>query len=800
VKQRTQILQKARADFVSDISASLPNACLAGLAALQSQANSPASHAQTEALRHARRELQDLKDAWIKATSASWKDLLDKDEVAHSRFTTLQLEIEDTSAVEHRIAASRLSTVFQDAVTGELADLRMRILHIERAPELSSFDVFQPSVFSLAWVEAWSLVGLSHSTWELCSEAMQKDFSVSLLQAYKNANASLIKARILPSIEQHKILRRDHADEISSMAHQRAMPMGYAANATLAQQAAHFRQVAGLTAPPPAGGHGWNEVLAMAGGGAAGFPPIHYPMPGLGAYGGAPMFPGMSDSSNTNAFSDPRAQARIVSNQLSNLLQDKVGFVLTGHGDEFANSGDTRSFSETRMAGVSTQAATPPLELNIPPNASPREAVELLRQYSNSLKRHASTNIEKATIEIVALIFQNILAEERITDAIRLLFARLQLPVIRVALKEPHFFESIEHPARKLIDRMGSCVLGLDPSSIASADLEAEIRRIVQVVEQFPESGSKVFGLVLEEFEDFLKRHLGGSESQQRVLGMAQQVEQKETLSVQYTIEIRNLIHDFVISDVIREFLLKIWAEVLAVCVVKFGHDSEQVQTYKKVISQLVWSGSPKPDRSERMRMIAAMPTLMQVLRDGMTLLSISEKVQEAHITSLGDAFNQAFQTKTQAIAPGRLEEMGMRLQNLEELFTDENLGDLPIDAESIELMLDMDPQAMNVITHLPVEPSDAAKHWAREMELGQWFNLQTPNGSTQVQYVWRSDLGQLHLFAHVSGKNYLFRVLSLAAHLQCGQLVPIEHEALTVRATRQALDKINANPAQLLD
>ncbi len=388
----------------------------------------------------------------------------------------------------------------------------------------------------------------------------------------------------------------------------------------------------------------------------------------------------------------------------------------------------------------------------------------------------------------------------RIADAIRLLFARLQLPVIRVALKELRFFESIDHPARKLIDRMGSCVLGLDPSSIASADLEAEIRRIVQVVEQFPESGSKVFGLVLEEFEDFLKEHLGGNESQQKVLGVAQQIEQKETLSVQYTIEIRNLIHDFVISDVIRVFLLKIWAEVLAVCVIKFGHDSEQVQKHKKVISQLVWSGSPKPDRGERMRMIAAMPTLMQVLREGMGLLAIPEKVQEAHIKSLSEAFTQAFQTKTQAIAPERLEEMGMRLQNLEELFTDENLGDQPIDAESIEMMLDMDPQAMNVITHLPVEPSNAAKHWAREMELGQWFNLQTPNGSTQVQYVWRSDLGQLHLFAHVSGKNYLFRVVSLAEHLQAGQLVPIEHEALTVRATRPALEKINANPSQLLD
>src|SRR5260370_14535631 len=79
--------------------------------------------------------------------------------------------------------------------------------------------------------------------------------------------------------------------------------------------------------------------------------------------------------------------------------------------------------------------------------------------------------------------------------------------VLRVALAEPEFFSNLRHPARLLIDRLGSCVMGFDASSISGSALESEIRRIVQVIEQYPETGQKVFVLVLREFEDFLARY-----------------------------------------------------------------------------------------------------------------------------------------------------------------------------------------------------------------------------------------------------------------------------------------------------
>jgi hypothetical protein len=67
------------------------------------------------------------------------------------------------------------------------------------------------------------------------------------------------------------------------------------------------------------------------------------------------------------------------------------------------------------------------------------------------------------------------------------------------------------------------------------------------------------------------------------------------------------------------------------------------------------------------------------------------------------------------------------------------------------------------------------------------------------VQYAWRSAKGQLHLFASTDGRCYLFQIRRFAAYLQAGLLVPVEDESLTVRATRDALAKLDANPERLL-
>lgn len=425
-------------------------------------------------------------------------------------------------------------------------------------------------------------------------------------------------------------------------------------------------------------------------------------------------------------------------------------------------------------------------------------AAGALRERTSALKQAASTSSEKATIEIVALMFQSILAEDRIPPAIRVWFARLQMPVLRVAISEPEFFGSLQHPTRRLIDRMGSCVLGFDVT-VSGGAMEAEIRRVVQVIEQYPETGRRVFQLVYDEFEKFLSKFLSEQGSAARVVSVAQQVEQKETMVIQYTIEMRSMLNDMPVRSEIREFLFKVWAEVLAIAAMKNGPQHTETITLKQAAADLVWAASAKPNRNDRARVIADLPKLLQLLRLGMSMLGLAPSDQDHHLKVISDTLADAFMSKTDAISMERIDAMARRLANLEDYLSDEDVGDLPLDTDSLVTMIGIDAADIEVITDGGSQPTEAMRAWVQELQLGSWFSLDHSGKMSHVQFAWCSDRKQLHLFAASDGRNFLIQARRLAAYLQAGLLVPTEEEALTVRATRDALAKLDANPERLL-
>ena len=87
----------------------------------------------------------------------------------------------------------------------------------------------------------------------------------------------------------------------------------------------------------------------------------------------------------------------------------------------------------------------------------------------------------------------------------------------------------------------------------------------------------------------------------------------------------------------------------------------------------------------------------------------------------------------------------------------------------------------------------------AAALELGVWCELEHNGQLDRVQLAWRSERGQLCLFVAAGQHSYLMQLGRVAAYLQTGLLRPQASESLTARATRDALDKLDANPERLL-
>lgn len=718
------------------------------------------------------------------------------------------LELVAEGAIDDQIMASRLAMRVLEKSSTELNELRLRVQHLEKRQELSRGDVLLPDVTARILVDQWLEAQMTRDAWALVQDALAPVMTLKLHDAYKAANEFLVASGVMKEIDLQALVKRapgsrsegpPAAPPQSSPVGARIPPGGASAQGGAA--GGGFRPAGGGpgTEPGSRGGPGGGSQSDFSGSGSSGQGGR------AGATGSSGM--GVQDETRMMTSASPLARARMraqgVVGRLRRMLIDKVGGDFEATQILPPSPGLAQAMQrvvpgDSAGAGFYVSGNSRPGAVYMDASHVEKAAV-VLRQRTAELKQAASTPTEKATIEVVALMFQSILAEERIPPSVRVWFARLQIPVLRVALAEPEFFSALQHPARRLIDRMGSCVMGFE-SNVSSAALEAEIKRVVQVIEQYPETGRRVFQLVFDEFQKFLSTYLSEQGSASRFVSVAQQVEQKETLSVQYTIELRKLLDEVPVRDEVRDFLFKVWVDVLAVSSVKYGLRHEETSALKQVASDLLWAASAKPNRDDRARVIQQLPALLQRLRQGMGLLGFTTGMQDQHIKSVSDTLADAFMSRTEAISQEQLDNLSDRLANLEEYLPANGLGDLDLDNESIEMITGVDASNIEVINQGGSQPNEAMRSWAVELQIGSWFGLDHNGKLNSVQLAWRSQRGQLYLFVTNGGRCFLIQATRVASYLQAGLLVPSEEEALTVRATRDALSKLDANPERLLN
>lgn len=753
--------------------------------AVQDLLSQPAEHS----LQMARR---DAYDAWQRA-STPWHARLGKS-LRHayhhgagdsrsaslsSRPQNLSLVSDDT--IEREIIASRLALAMMDKASWEFSDLRNRMQSLERVEDLAQQDLLRAQVLSRLVLDAWFEAGLSSSVWQMLQRWLHHEFSQLLNEAYHEANHWLIQQGVMPEVDLRPFIRRNapaggmtqaaplgpatahggiapqataHGAPLGAPAGGPALPVGTPASQSAQQVMAQLQRVLARHVPELA------QAPARSG----------MPMPGPATRSGLPAAPigasGMSGAGPVTRGGSPRLSAAI------NHAQEAV----------------------QRRAD---QVATVDQQLTAP------QALDEIRHRNQALKQvlksAADTPAERATIELVALLFQAILQEERIPPAIRVWFARLQMPVLRVAVGEPDFFATDDHPARRLIDRMGSCVMGFSTSTAEIGDaLEREIKRVVQVVEAYPDTGRRVFQTVLTEFEKFLDHYFEQeNEVSKKGVSLAQQVEQRETLAIQYTIELRKMLSEVPVQDGVRDFLFQVWADVLAVTGVRYGPQAEQTKAMKRAAADLIWSASAKVSREDRAEVIRRLPPLLKTLRDGMGHAGMGHERQDEHIRSLNNALAAAFTAKTAAIPRERLDDLMSQLETLEAMLPSPEAGE--INETLVRDLSSHECDGLEVVAEGGAAPTPAMLAWARELQVGSWYMLDYRGRVEPVQLVWRGLRHHLILFVSPQGRGVLFQLSRLAAFLQAGLMLPAQDESLTVKATRNALAKLEVDPSRLL-
>jgi hypothetical protein len=696
---------------------------------------------------------------------------------------TLTLVPDDT--IELEIVTSRLALAVMDRASWEFADLRSRVAHLEGRTELEPHDMLRAHVLARIVFDAWRGAGLNLEGWREVQATLHEELAGLVEESYHETNRWLMEQKVLPEVDLRPFIRRSRTHPNTQMGFG-----GWSPSAAGDGNSASM----GLGAP--------SEYPSSAGFANAGRGPGGWTG---GGGGGGGRHVGEETRLMTRAapLARSREHAEAVLGRLNRLIGRHVpSFSASTRNSELERPAHAMSPALARAIDTAEKG----IRQRVSPSTQRGESLvttpvllDELHHRKQALKKAAATPEERATIEIVALLFQSILTEDRIPPAVRVWFARLQMPVLRVAVSEPDFFATIDHPARRLIDRMGACVMGFDSGAAGVNEaLEREVKRIVQVVEAYPDTGRRVFQTVLIEFEKFLEHYFKNeNEMTKRGVSLAQQVEQRETMAIQYTIELRRMLNEVPVQEGVRQFLFHVWADVLATAGMRHGAQGEQTKAMKRAAADLIWSASAKVTREERAEVIRRLPLLLKSLREGMANASMDQAKQDEHIQQLNNSLAAAFTAKAAVIPDDRLRELMEQLETLEELLPD--AADVEIDESMVLDLSGHQSSELEVVLEGGSMPTPAMVAWARELMVGSWYMLDRGGHTEPVQLSWHGLRKQLSLFVTPQGRCVLFQQHRLASYLQAGLIVPAQDEALTVRATRSALAKLDVDASRLL-
>lgn len=403
-----------------------------------------------------------------------------------------------------------------------------------------------------------------------------------------------------------------------------------------------FSGLRGSTGPGGVGGHSGAGGFYRGGPGLAGLP---------GHSGGTPSSRGpLGPRSGGGGFGRDEIGARAAAAsaqadaQLMNLLR-RLTFLASRPGELDALPG-------TALGGghpVSAQdaIATQPGGLVRSDKAEPSTpyaegglagmmAVNLIRAHREELMQASSGKLDHMVIDVVGSLFDQILSDPRVPPQMARQIARLQLPVLRVAMNDATFFSSRRHPVRRFVNRIASLACAFDEFDDGPGRaFLARVRELVQEIVEGDFDQIELYTAKLAELESFIGDQTQGEVQQSPAAATLESKESELRIQQRYMLQLSAALKPMQLPEYLRDFLSQVWSQALVLAVRREGPASERFQRFKRAGRDVVMSVQPKGSPVLRKRFLMQLPQLMKDLNEGMALIGWPEAAQKAFFAQL---------------------------------------------------------------------------------------------------------------------------------------------------------------------
>jgi hypothetical protein len=667
--------------------------------------------------------------------------------------------------------ASRSARRMRRVVEEPLRDLNLIVGFLTGRPSLRDADnPYGPDAFMPALLAAIEDVSLHRDAWAFCLGLFERPFAEEL-------------ARVELALIDHF---RTHGVDAKQI----------------------WRELASRQATPPAGGRtplpgqpstgpgpgGWATGPAGAGGEGL--------MPGA-AYGGGTLAPGGAGSAAGGAGGGPLAgmdPQRVLSDLLARLQANVGGYPIA----PMATPGPVGAplmEAINELQGLGLQGVHGAVFAGTSAGS--------ITAWRDHLLSQSTRTVDKLTIEIVGMMFDHMLRDQQVPSEIKALLSRLQFPVLKAALMDAAFFASNSHPARRLIDRVANASAGWEPYGEENERFRDEVDRVVrEVLIQF-DRDITVFERLLSEFDAFLGEiRPRETDPVARAKRALEEAEKREILTINTTIQVRRAFERVDLEQYLRDFLLGVWVQVLVAATVRDDETKGFSKRFREVIHEIVWSVQPKATAEERKRLVALIPTMTRILRDGLGLIRMPQRDQEEFLQQLMGSHAMAVKPTDQATyikhslqsTELKVKIEGIQLTGAFPMTTVPGGIRVPTDAllrAAAEHQVDLSvPDPLTDVGEL--DRSAEAKidqeisSWAR----GTWFEIWNGHEFVKARLRWISPLRTLFMFSSgVDNKAHVMSPELIKTYLRRAYIRPLVSEPLMRRACDAVVSEFEKSP-----
>ena len=386
---------------------------------------------------------------------------------------------------------------------------------------------------------------------------------------------------------------------------------------------------------------------------------------------------------------------------------------------------------------------------------------DMIRTCRDRLSVHM-TPADRTKVDIVATLFDHVLADDRLATDVRNTLARLQLPVLRMALADDSFFDSRTHPTRRLLDRLVASAADCELDSAGGRTTRTALERVVHTVIRGSFEDSGEHARLLDQFERSVI-DIATAASATPVTAVTDD-EDRDVLVIKATIQISQLLAGIEVDREVRFFLLDVWSRVLVeiACRLADANRDALLARAKRLCFDLAWTTAPKSTSGDRARLAGLLPTMIAAIRDGLRLIDQPLEDEQRFFAEWTRALMHAVRGAPGhpfRVAAGQVIGIDAFARHLRESsFGPETImrteGDgAPSRADmGLRVADDVTPSMLRAAApNVPGPTADAMPGSApivlSELRKGDWFELRDVRGVLRVRLSWVSPLRSFYLF-----------------------------------------------------